>query len=77
MSKSEILEELPKLKREERRQIFERLCELEDRDLLNGAEPSAEEKALLDQELKEYQKNPEAGSTWQQVEARMLDRRRE
>ena len=77
MSKAEILEELPKLKREDRRQIFERLCELEDRDLLNGVEPSAEEKALLDGELKEYQKNPEAGSTWEQVEARALNGRSE
>ena len=44
MSKSEILEELPKLKAEERREIFERICEMEELALLNGFEPSTEEK---------------------------------
>ena len=71
MSKSEILEELPKLKADERREIFERLCEMEEMELLNGAEPSADEKVLLNQELKEYHKNPDAGSSWTEVEARL------
>jgi|HubBroStandDraft_5_1064220.scaffolds.fasta_scaffold1814124_1 putative addiction module component (TIGR02574 family) len=30
-----------------------------------------EEKALLDRELEEYSNNPEAGSTWEEVEARI------
>ena len=30
-----------------------------------------EEKALLDRELEEYRRNPDAGSTWQEVEARI------
>ena len=71
MSKSEILEELPKLKADERREIFERICEMEELALLNGSEPSAEEKALLDRELEEYRANPEAGSSWTEVEARL------
>lgn len=71
MSKSEILEELPKLRAEERREIFERICEMEELALLNGSEPSAEEKALLDQELEEYRANPEAGYSWGEVEARL------
>ena len=50
MSKSEILEELPKLKADERREIFEHICEMEERALLNGG-PSEEEKALLNREL--------------------------
>lgn len=65
----EILEELPKLAARERREIFERICEMEENDLLN--EPSAEEKALLDRELESYRKSPEAGSTWAEVEARL------
>jgi putative addiction module component (TIGR02574 family) len=69
MSKMEILEELPKLQARERREIFERICEIEENDLLN--EPTAEEKALLDRELEDYRKNPEAGSTWAEVEARL------
>ena len=75
MSKADILDELPKLGLEERRQIFERLCELEERDLLNGVEPTAEEKALLDRELEDYHKNPEAGSAWEKVEERLLKQR--
>ena len=69
MSKAEILAELPKLESADRREIFVRMCELEERDLLS--QPTAEEKALLDRELEEYRQNPAAGSTWPEVEARL------
>jgi putative addiction module component (TIGR02574 family) len=71
MSKSDILQELPKLALEERREILERICELEESDLLNGGEPSAEEKALLDRELEDYTPAPGAASPWHEVEARI------
>lgn len=71
MSKAEILQELPKLKTDERREILERLCDLEELALLNGAEPSAEEKALLDGELEDYKANPKTGSSWPEVKARL------
>jgi putative addiction module component (TIGR02574 family) len=71
MSKAEILLELPKLQLEERREIFERICDIEERDLLNGGQPTAEEKDLLDRELEEYRSNPQAGSTWAEVKARL------
>jgi putative addiction module component (TIGR02574 family) len=71
MSKAEILLELPKLEFADRREIFERICDMEERDLLNGSLPTAEEKALLDRELELYHKNPEAGSTWAEVQARL------
>jgi putative addiction module component (TIGR02574 family) len=61
---------LPKLKLADRREILERICEIEERDLLAGGATS-EEKALLDRELEEYRQNPEAGSTWSEVEARL------
>jgi putative addiction module component (TIGR02574 family) len=70
MSKMEILAELPKLDMADRREIFDQLCEMEERDLLNGG-ATPEEKALLDRELEEYRRNPEAGSTWDEVEARV------
>jgi putative addiction module component (TIGR02574 family) len=70
MSKMEILAELPKLEVAERREIFDRICEMEERDLLTGG-ATDEEKALLDRELEEYRKNPQAGSTWNEVEARL------
>ena len=67
MSKVEILAELPKLKWEDRREIFQRIGELEEHDLLHGGEPLANEKALLDGELAEYRAHPEAdrlGMKW-------------
>ena len=70
MSKTEILAELPKLDVADRREIFDRGCEMEERDLLTGG-ATDEEKALLDRELEEYRRNPEAGSTWNEVEARI------
>ena len=71
MSKVEILAELPKLKLEERREIFERIRALEDYDLLHESEPTAEEKDLLDRELAEYRRQPDAGSAWNEVVARI------
>ena len=70
MSKVEILAELPKLNVVDRREIFDHLCDLEERDLLNGV-ATPEEKALLDRELEEYRRNPDAGSSWEDVEARI------
>ena len=70
MSKMEILAELPKLGLAERREIFDRICEMEDRDLLTGG-ATDEEKAMLDRELEEYRQNPKAGSAWNEVEARL------
>jgi putative addiction module component (TIGR02574 family) len=70
MSKMEILAELPRLELADRREIFDRICEMEERDLLTGG-ATDEEKALLDRELAEYRQNPEAGSSWNEVEARI------
>lgn len=71
MSKAEIIQELPRLKAEERREIFELICDMDERDLLNSSAPTAKERALLDQESEDYRLNPEAGSTWAEVEARL------
>lgn len=71
MSKIEILQELPKLNAEERREIFERICEMEETALMNGVQPSKEEKEMLDRELEAYRVNRSAGSSWQEVEARL------
>lgn len=67
MSKAEILAELPKLKADERRQIYQRLCELQEQDLVDGAGPSEEEKKLLDAALAEYQKDGDRGRPWREV----------
>jgi hypothetical protein len=47
MSKSEILQELPRLAKEERQEILARIRELEECDLVSLGEPTTEEKALL------------------------------
>jgi hypothetical protein len=67
MSTAEILSELPKLKPEDRRQIYQRLCELQEQDLLNGAAPSDDEKKLLDAALAEYEKDRDRGRPWREV----------
>jgi hypothetical protein len=71
MSKSAILDELSKLGLAERREILERLCEIEEADLLRGAAIDADEKAMLDREFEEYQANPNAGADWKEVEPRL------
>ncbi|HXT13074.1 MAG TPA: hypothetical protein VN873_16050 [Candidatus Angelobacter sp.] len=37
----------------------------------NDDELDAEEKSLLDRELEDYRKNPHAGSSWDDVKARL------
>ena len=71
MSKTEILQELPKLKPEDLQEVFDRICELEDDRLLKGEEPSRDEKALLNQELEDFQREPATDSSWQEVNARL------
>jgi hypothetical protein len=67
MSHAEILAELPKLKAEERTQVFQRLCELQEQDLLNGVGPTAEERKLLDDALEEFQRDGNRGTRWRDV----------
>ena len=67
MSKADILAELPKLKAEERSQVFQRLCELQEDDLLHGGGPTASEKKLLDEALAEFKRDGQMGSPWREV----------
>ena len=75
MSKAEILAELPKLKAEERTQVFERLCELQERDLVEGHGPSAEEKRLLERALAEFERDGQRGEPWRDVLHRLQSAR--
>lgn len=75
MSKVEILEELPNLTIEERQEIRLKLAELDGNAWIDGDEPlTAAEKALLDARLAAYEKDPDAGSSWAEVEARIRAR---
>ena len=75
MSKTEILEELPKLTKKERQEIRLRLAELDSDDWIDDEEPlTVHEKALLEARLATYAKDPDAGSTWEEVEGRIRTR---
>ena len=69
MSKAEILAELPKLSAQDRGDILERLWHLEE-----AAGPTAREKTLLNEAQAAYDANPEAGSPWSDVQARLRRR---
>ncbi len=72
MSKNEILEELPKLTKTERNEIGLRLAELDGEDWIDDDDPlTPDEKALLDARLAAHEKDPEAGSSWEEVERRI------
>ena len=67
-----ILSELPKLSPSERMEIRSKLVELDGDAWLDTEEPLTEaENALLDSRVAAYEKDPDAGSTWQEVENRI------
>ncbi len=72
MSKTEILEELPKLTSDERREIRLKLAELDGDDWFDADDPLTDaERALLEARLAAYAKDPDAGSSWEEVESRI------
>ncbi len=71
MGKAEILAELPHLKAEDRTQVFQRLCELQDDDLLHGIGPSAQEKLILDAALAKFQRDGNPGTPWRETLRRL------
>lgn len=71
MSTAEILAQLPKLTTQELAQVQAKLDELAGEAWLDDGELSDGDKTELDATLTKYEKNPNAGSTWEQVEARI------
>lgn len=67
MSKAEILEELPKLSPSERSQLFARLSELHEADLVGDAGPTNAERQLLDEALEEFARDRDPGKPWREV----------
>lgn len=75
MSKAEILAELPRLTQSERQEIRLKLTQIDSEEWLDAKEPLTDsEKALLDARLAAYEKDPDAGSSWEEVEARIRAR---
>jgi putative addiction module component (TIGR02574 family) len=72
MSKADILAELPKLTPAERQEVRLNLARLDGEEWLDAGDPLTDaEKALLDACLAAYEKGPDAGSSWEEVEARI------
>lgn len=77
MSKAEILMELPKLTPAERQEVRLSLARLDGEVWLAASEPLLDaEKALLDARLDACERDPDAGSSWDAVEARVHARLR-
>ena len=75
MSTVKILEELPKLTTEERNEIRLRLAELDRNLWFDDEEPLTDtERAILEARLAAYEQDPDAGSSWAEVEARIRAR---
>jgi hypothetical protein len=72
MSKAEILEQLLRLNPVELQEVRDRIWQLQEEELLSGrAQPSDEEKALLDEEFKDFERDPTSGSSWEEVKSRL------
>jgi putative addiction module component (TIGR02574 family) len=72
MSKSEILEELPKLTSAERYEIRLKLAELEGDDWLDDDDPlTDDEKDLIESRIEAHEKNPETAIPWEEIKARL------
>lgn len=76
MSKVQILEELPKLTAGDRSQLFSRLAELHETDLLAGNLPEAAERAALDEAFAQLERDPSPGEPWRKVIGQIRDSRR-
>ena len=75
MSKVEILEELPKLSAEDRLEIRQKLNEIDGDEWLDSSDPLTDtEKSVLEVRLASYEREPDAGSSWEEVEARLKAR---
>jgi putative addiction module component (TIGR02574 family) len=73
MSKAQIIDELPKLSPEERRDIVEKIHELDHNGWL-AEDLSPEEIALIEQRLADHRKNPNAAVPWAEADARLVKR---
>jgi putative addiction module component (TIGR02574 family) len=72
MSKTEILEQLPKLTPEERYEIRVKLAELDGDRWIDDDDPlTDEQKALLDARLADMEQNPDASLSWDEAKKRI------
>ena len=75
MSKTEILDELPKLTKEERFEIRLKLAELDGDNWLDDDDPlTDEQKALLETRLRDMELYPETSIAWAEAKRRLQER---
>lgn len=74
MSKAEILSELPNLSAEERRELLDRLLQLEGEGWLDAADLTDDERRLIESRLEAHRQNPDAAIPWDDVEAKLIAR---
>ena len=67
MSKTQILEELPRLTVRDRSQLFARLAELHEADLLADGVPTDAERQALDEAFADFEKDRNSGEPWREV----------
>jgi hypothetical protein len=76
MSKAEILAELPHLKPSELAEVQAKIDELVGENWHPQADLTDADKSVLNAALDDYQKTPNAGSTWDGVKARVQSKLR-
>ena len=74
MSKTQILDELPRLKTEDRQEILDKLLELEGAGWIADSDLADEERQLIESRLEAHRRNPDAVVPWEDVEAKLLAR---
>lgn len=71
MSTAEILAQLPKLKADDLAKVQAKLDELAGEKWLDNGGLSETDRAALDAALDDYKTSPDAGSSWEEVKARI------
>lgn len=71
MSKAEIIAELPNLSPEDLAEVQAKLDELAGAAWQDRCKLSEADKQILDATLTAYEKSPDAGSSWEEVKARV------
>jgi putative addiction module component (TIGR02574 family) len=75
MSKSEILEELARLTKEERHEIRVKLAEMDGDGWLDEDDPlTDDDKKLIDARLAEHEANPQSAIPFEEFKARIKDK---
>lgn len=74
MGKSEIIAQLPELSPEDLAEVQAKLDELAGDAWQDGGELSDADRQVLDEALAAYQALPDAGSSWDEVKARVQAR---